>query len=624
MQLEFPIDPTDTAIGVMEHREHRAESASIETFFNAALGRRHRRQPAPGHHRPGAGAQPGPRRLHRPGLRRQPDGRRGRRACRRTQSVADIPGEVDVAIVAVPADAVQDVVLDCAAKGVHGLVVISSRLRRDRRGGPPAAAPAGRAGPVLRPAADRPQLPRRHQHRPRRLAQRLAVAGDAAARPGRVLLPVRRARARRSSRRSTTAASACRRSSAPATAPTSPATTSCSTGRRTTPPRSSCSTSSRSATRASSPGSPAGSRGASRSSRSGRAAPPRACRWATRSADRRAAGRRSTRCSGRPASSRSTRWTRCSTSPSCSPTSRCRAGRRVAVVGNSDALGLLAADAAAAVGLVVNKLGRAGRRRDGRGLRGRPRRRHRRPRGRLGGRDLHPAAQRHRRGGRQRAGRGRRAVRQAAGLHLPRRRGRARAAARARRGRLDGRPRLGAVVPRRRGRGPRAGRVVEYAVWLRTPDGPAGDLDGVDHARRQAAGHRAADRRTRTAATSTSDELRTLLGGLRHRPVGAAPRRPPLDEAVARRRGARLGRRAQGHRRAPARPARPGPRVAQHRQRRRRCGTPGRACNEIITTRRRRGFVVQRIAPPGRPGGDRAASRTRCSARSCRSASPAR
>ena len=33
---------------------------------------------------------------------------------------------MDVAIVAVPADAVQDVVLDCAAKGVHGLVVISS------------------------------------------------------------------------------------------------------------------------------------------------------------------------------------------------------------------------------------------------------------------------------------------------------------------------------------------------------------------------------------------------------------------------------------------------------------------------------------------------------------------
>ena len=41
-------------------------------------------------------------------------------------SVSDIEDDVDVAIVAVPAESVEDVVLDCAAKGVHGLVVISS------------------------------------------------------------------------------------------------------------------------------------------------------------------------------------------------------------------------------------------------------------------------------------------------------------------------------------------------------------------------------------------------------------------------------------------------------------------------------------------------------------------
>ena len=33
LQLEFSIDPTDTAIGVMMGREHRAEAASIEKFF---------------------------------------------------------------------------------------------------------------------------------------------------------------------------------------------------------------------------------------------------------------------------------------------------------------------------------------------------------------------------------------------------------------------------------------------------------------------------------------------------------------------------------------------------------------------------------------------------------------
>jgi acyl-CoA synthetase (NDP forming)/GNAT superfamily N-acetyltransferase len=41
-------------------------------------------------------------------------------------SVLDIPGEVDLAVVAVPGEAVRDVVTDCAEKGVHGLIVVSS------------------------------------------------------------------------------------------------------------------------------------------------------------------------------------------------------------------------------------------------------------------------------------------------------------------------------------------------------------------------------------------------------------------------------------------------------------------------------------------------------------------
>ncbi|PVG83695.1 GNAT family N-acetyltransferase [Nocardioides gansuensis] len=125
IELEFRIDPTDTAIGVMQQREHRAESASIERFFRprsvAVIGAS-RRQETIGRAlvrnlvlgdftgrvyvvNPSAGSVAG-----MPAY----------------SSVGDIPGEVDVAIVAVPADAVHDVVLDCAAKGVHGLVVISS------------------------------------------------------------------------------------------------------------------------------------------------------------------------------------------------------------------------------------------------------------------------------------------------------------------------------------------------------------------------------------------------------------------------------------------------------------------------------------------------------------------
>jgi len=125
MTLEFSIDPTDTAIGVMEHREHRAAARSIERFVNA-------------------------RSVAVIGASRRPDSI-GQALVRNLvlgdftgkvyvvnptatpvsglpayATVGEIPGDVDVAVVAVPADSVQDVVLDCAAKGVHGLIVISS------------------------------------------------------------------------------------------------------------------------------------------------------------------------------------------------------------------------------------------------------------------------------------------------------------------------------------------------------------------------------------------------------------------------------------------------------------------------------------------------------------------
>ncbi len=125
LTLEFSIDPTDTAIGVMESREHRAEVASIEKFFNprsvAVIGAS-RKHATIGYelvrnmvtsdftgtlyvvNTTGAPVS---------GVPAYP-------------SVTEIPHEVDVAVVAVPAESVQDVVLDCAAKGVHGLIVISS------------------------------------------------------------------------------------------------------------------------------------------------------------------------------------------------------------------------------------------------------------------------------------------------------------------------------------------------------------------------------------------------------------------------------------------------------------------------------------------------------------------
>ncbi|HSE07203.1 MAG TPA: GNAT family N-acetyltransferase [Nocardioidaceae bacterium] len=125
MRFEFPIDSTDTSIGVMLSREHRAEAASIQRFFDArsvAIIGASRRQDTVGQtliHNLVLSDYTGRVYVVNPAA----EAVSGMPAY---NTVADIPDQVDIAIVAVPADAVQDVVLDCAAKGVHGLIVISA------------------------------------------------------------------------------------------------------------------------------------------------------------------------------------------------------------------------------------------------------------------------------------------------------------------------------------------------------------------------------------------------------------------------------------------------------------------------------------------------------------------
>jgi acyl-CoA synthetase (NDP forming)/RimJ/RimL family protein N-acetyltransferase len=125
MRFEFGIDATDTSVSVMLSREHRAEAASIQRFFEArsvAIIGASRRQDTIGQtlvHNLVLGDYTGRVYVVNPSA----DAVSGMPAYK---SVTDIPDQVDVAIVAVPADVVQDVVLDCAAKGVHGLIVISS------------------------------------------------------------------------------------------------------------------------------------------------------------------------------------------------------------------------------------------------------------------------------------------------------------------------------------------------------------------------------------------------------------------------------------------------------------------------------------------------------------------
>ncbi len=125
MRFEFSILPTQSSVGVMRSREHRSEARSMERFFVA-----HAVAVV------GASARPnsiGWRLVHNLVV----GGFTGRvyavtpnaqavLGMPTYASVADIPDQVDLAIIAVPADAVRQVVLDCAAKGVHGLVVVSS------------------------------------------------------------------------------------------------------------------------------------------------------------------------------------------------------------------------------------------------------------------------------------------------------------------------------------------------------------------------------------------------------------------------------------------------------------------------------------------------------------------
>src|SRR4051794_20122351 len=125
MHLEFPIDATDTSVAVMQSREHRAETASVHRFFSArsvAVVGASRRQDTVG------------RLLVRNLVLGDYQGRvyvvnsaapavAGMPA---SAQVSDTPDQVDIAIIAVPAEAVPDVIMDCAHKGVHGVIVVSA------------------------------------------------------------------------------------------------------------------------------------------------------------------------------------------------------------------------------------------------------------------------------------------------------------------------------------------------------------------------------------------------------------------------------------------------------------------------------------------------------------------
>ncbi len=124
MRFQFSVEPTETSIDVMRSREHRAEARSMERFFKvksiAVVGASPKRNSIGWNavHNLVHGGYTG--RVYAVNL--YADAILGLPAYR---SMRDIPTDVDLAIIAVPADSVCDVVLDCATKKVHGLIVLS-------------------------------------------------------------------------------------------------------------------------------------------------------------------------------------------------------------------------------------------------------------------------------------------------------------------------------------------------------------------------------------------------------------------------------------------------------------------------------------------------------------------
>lgn len=129
VRLEFDLEPTDRSLAVQYAREHRAEARSVQRLL------------APGSVAViGAGRTPG-------GVGRSvlgnirdagysgrlyavnkalPDGQKELDGVPAHRSVRDIDGPVDLAVVAVPAEHVTEVVTECGEHGVQGLVVVSA------------------------------------------------------------------------------------------------------------------------------------------------------------------------------------------------------------------------------------------------------------------------------------------------------------------------------------------------------------------------------------------------------------------------------------------------------------------------------------------------------------------
>ncbi|HEY3557696.1 MAG TPA: GNAT family N-acetyltransferase [Kribbella sp.] len=130
IMVEFDIAPTDTSFGVMQAREQRSEALSIARLLTpsavAVIGAS-RREGTIGNallRNLRDGGFPG--RLYAVNTDTKAIPGTEIEGVPAYPTIREVEGTVDLAVVAVKAEMVADVVLDCAAKGVRGLVVVSS------------------------------------------------------------------------------------------------------------------------------------------------------------------------------------------------------------------------------------------------------------------------------------------------------------------------------------------------------------------------------------------------------------------------------------------------------------------------------------------------------------------
>ncbi|NEA97578.1 bifunctional GNAT family N-acetyltransferase/acetate--CoA ligase family protein [Streptomyces sp. SID13726] len=129
VRLEFDLEPTDRSLAVQYAREQRAEARSVQRLLTpgsvavVGVGRT-----------PGGVGRSVLDNIRDAGFTGRlyavnkafPEGRKELDGIPAHRSVGDIDGPVDLAVVAVPADEVPEVVAECGAHGVQGLVVLSA------------------------------------------------------------------------------------------------------------------------------------------------------------------------------------------------------------------------------------------------------------------------------------------------------------------------------------------------------------------------------------------------------------------------------------------------------------------------------------------------------------------